>query len=85
LTEIIKPYNHTFLYIGGMTFYMDSGCLLIKIGEDEEQHPLTPQATHRLLNFLFDNRQDIIDANVAAKRYEVCQHSKHKKYSDASS
>lgn len=53
---------------GGITFSMDSGCLLIKV-RDEYPMPLTAQATHQLFNLLFINRADIINANVAAKMY----------------
>lgn len=64
-------------------FCMDVGHLLIQIGDNEEVlHSLTPQETHRFLNLLYCYQQDIVDANVEAKRYGIQVHKKHK---DASS
>jgi hypothetical protein len=54
---------------GGLTFCMDNGCLLIKAESNDYPYPLTAQATHQLFNLLFDYRQDIINANTAAKAY----------------
>ena len=64
---------------GDITFCMDSGHLLIQIGKNEDaQYSLSVQETHQLYNLLYSYRQDIYDANVAAKEYGTANR-RHKK------